>query len=70
MAVLDRAAHGKADHTPGLQAGSDSLLTAFTFLRLKETCFNGALEAVAKHKGILYGLGADGHNELIAGAAD
>ena len=52
-----------------MQAGSDSLLTASTFLRLKDTCFSG-FEAVAKHKGILYGLGADGNNELNPGPTD
>ena len=52
-----------------MQAGSDSLLTASTFLRLKDTCFAG-FDAVAKHKGILYGLGADGNNELISGPTD
>ena len=51
-----------------MQAGSDSLLTASTFLRLKDTCFTGGFEAVAKHVGILYGLGADGSNELIPAA--
>ncbi|CAN4098428.1 unnamed protein product [Withania somnifera] len=36
------------------QAGSDSLLTACTFRKLKENFFNGSLE---KYAGVLYGLG-------------
>lgn len=48
---------------PQHQAGSDSLLTASTFLKLKEAFFSG-LEAVAKHQGILYGLSSDGNNDL------
>lgn len=44
-----------------VQAGSDSLLTASTFLKLKEAFFS-SLEAVAKHQGILYGLSHDDLN--------
>ncbi|MCD7460679.1 CCR4-Not complex caf1 ribonuclease subunit Caf1 [Datura stramonium] len=36
------------------QAGSDSLLTACTFRKLKENFFSGSLE---KYAGVLYGLG-------------
>ena len=36
------------------QAGSDSLLTACTFRKLKENFFIGSLE---KYAGVLYGLG-------------
>ncbi|KAL3528961.1 hypothetical protein ACH5RR_008283 [Cinchona calisaya] len=38
------------------QAGSDSLLTACTFRKLKENFFSGSLE---KYKGVLYGLGVE-----------
>ncbi|KAL2533996.1 putative CCR4-associated factor 17 [Abeliophyllum distichum] len=38
------------------QAGSDSLLTSFTFWKLKENFFSGSLE---KYSGVLYGLGFD-----------
>ncbi|KAJ4718619.1 Ribonuclease CAF1 [Melia azedarach] len=38
------------------QAGSDSLLTACTFRKLKENFFNGSLE---KYAGVLYGLGVE-----------
>ena len=44
------------------QAGSDSLLTAATFLKLSQACFSG-FEGVAAHRGVLYGLGSDGNNE-------
>lgn len=46
----------------GGQAGSDSLLTAATFLKLSQACFSG-FEGVAAHRGVLYGLGSDGNNE-------
>ncbi|KAH6781968.1 Polynucleotidyl transferase [Perilla frutescens var. hirtella] len=36
------------------QAGSDSLLTCFTFMKLKESFFDGSLD---KYSGVLYGLG-------------
>lgn len=49
---------------PQHQAGSDSLLTCATFLKLAETSFNG-LAAMDAHLGVLYGLGTDGVNELI-----
>ncbi|PKI52323.1 probable CCR4-associated factor 1 homolog 7 [Punica granatum] len=39
------------------QAGSDSLLTCSTFMKLKENYFGGAPE---KYAGVLYGLGVDG----------
>jgi len=38
------------------QAGSDSLLTCCTFMKLKENFFNGAPE---KYAGVLYGLGVE-----------
>lgn len=38
------------------QAGSDSLLTACAFRKLKESFFNGATE---KYSGVLYGLGVE-----------
>ncbi|XP_071733432.1 probable CCR4-associated factor 1 homolog 6 [Rutidosis leptorrhynchoides] len=38
------------------QAGSDSLLTACTFRKLKENFFSGSLE---KYAGVLYGLGIE-----------
>uniref|UniRef100_A0A7R9VJ74 poly(A)-specific ribonuclease n=1 Tax=Chlamydomonas euryale TaxID=1486919 RepID=A0A7R9VJ74_9CHLO len=44
---------------PQHQAGSDSLLTSFTFQKLVKSRFSG-LEGARKHKGILYGLGVDG----------
>ncbi|KAG1667572.1 hypothetical protein FOA52_014653 [Chlamydomonas sp. UWO 241] len=44
---------------PQHQAGSDSLLTSFTFSKLAGSHFGG-LEGAKKHKGILYGLGVDG----------
>ena len=39
------------------QAGSDSLLTSSTFLKLMRTSFDG-VAGVKKHVGILYGLGS------------
>ncbi|CAD6219307.1 unnamed protein product [Miscanthus lutarioriparius] len=39
------------------QAGSDSLLTALSFKKLKEAYFNGLTE---KYAGVLYGLGFEG----------
>lgn len=38
------------------QAGSDSLLTCCTFMKLKEIFFNGSPE---KHAGVLFGLGVE-----------
>uniref|UniRef100_A0A5B6Z6F5 poly(A)-specific ribonuclease n=1 Tax=Davidia involucrata TaxID=16924 RepID=A0A5B6Z6F5_DAVIN len=38
------------------QAGSDSLLTCCTFMKLKENFFNGSPE---KYAGVLYGLGVE-----------
>lgn len=38
------------------QAGSDSLLTACTFRKLRNTFFNGSIQ---KYAGVLYGLGVD-----------
>lgn len=49
---------------PQHQAGSDSLLTSKTFHKLIDTLFNG-IEGVVKHRGVLYGLGSDGNNEII-----
>lgn len=49
---------------PQHQAGSDSLLTSATFLRLADTFFKG-VDGMEAHCGVLYGLGSDGHNELM-----
>ncbi|KAK9834010.1 hypothetical protein WJX81_002780 [Elliptochloris bilobata] len=49
---------------PQHQAGSDSLLTAATFLKLSQACFSG-FDGVAAHRGVLYGLGSDGNNEVV-----
>ncbi|XP_057958237.1 probable CCR4-associated factor 1 homolog 7 isoform X1 [Malania oleifera] len=38
------------------QAGSDSLLTSCTFMKLKDNFFNGSTE---KYAGVLYGLGVE-----------
>lgn len=38
------------------QAGSDSLLTCWTFMKLKENFFSGSTE---KYAGVLYGLGVE-----------
>lgn len=48
---------------PQHQAGSDSLLTSSTFLKLAQTHFKG-VESLASHINILYGLGSDGKNEI------
>ena len=40
-----------------MQAGSDSLLTSSTFLKLTRTCFDG-VAGMEKHMGVLYGLGS------------
>ena len=50
------------------QAGSDSLLTSAAFLKLAEQRFQG-LQGLAPHRGILYGLGEDGRNNML-GAED
>jgi hypothetical protein len=39
-----------------LQAGSDSLLTSATFLKLAKTFFSG-VESLDSHRDVLYGLG-------------
>lgn len=44
---------------PQHQAGSDSLVTCATFLKLADTSFNG-LGSMDAHLGVLYGLGSDG----------
>lgn len=49
---------------PQHQAGSDSLLTSATFLRLATTFFQG-VHGMEAHCGVLYGLGTDGSNELM-----
>ncbi|KAK9810273.1 hypothetical protein WJX72_007739 [[Myrmecia] bisecta] len=49
---------------PQHQAGSDSLLTSATFLKLTNTYFKG-FAGIADHIGILYGLGSDGTNDVI-----
>ena len=46
---------------PQHQAGSDSLLTSLTFLKLARSFFSG-IEGAAKHMGVLYGLGVDGND--------
>ncbi len=51
-----------------LQAGSDSLLTSATFLKLADQRFEG-IHGVSKHRGILYGLGEDGRTNMM-GADD
>lgn len=43
---------------PQHQAGSDSLLTSLTFLKLADRYFGG-VHGAGKHMGVLYGLGAD-----------
>jgi len=53
---------------PQHQAGSDSLLTSFTFIKLANKFFSG-MEGASKHMGILYGLGVDGEGAL-KGQAD
>lgn len=47
---------------PQHQAGSDSLLTSFTFLKLAKRYFSG-VDGASKHMGVLYGLGQDGVND-------
>lgn len=49
---------------PQHQAGSDSLLTSATFLKLAGSFFSG-VEGMEAHCGVLYGLGTDGVNELL-----
>lgn len=49
---------------PQHQAGSDSLLTSATFMKLVQTQFTG-LENALKHNGVLFGLGTDGEREMI-----
>jgi len=51
---------------PQHQAGSDSLLTGYVFLKLLTTHFRG-LEDVERHAGVLFGLGSDGGNEHEGG---
>lgn len=46
---------------PQHQAGSDSLLTACTFFKMKEVHFTE--KKIEKYLGILYGLGADAEGE-------
>ncbi len=46
-----------------MQAGSDSLLTSATFLKLAQTHFKG-IDSLLTHRDILYGLGSDGNNEI------
>jgi CCR4-NOT transcription complex subunit 7/8 len=48
---------------PQHQAGSDSLLTSATFLKLAKTFFKG-VESMDGHRDVLYGLGTDGINEI------
>ncbi|PNH12651.1 putative CCR4-associated factor 1 7 [Tetrabaena socialis] len=44
---------------PQHQAGSDSLLTSFTFIKLASKYFSG-IDGASKHMGVLFGLGVDG----------
>uniref|UniRef100_A0A061SEB7 poly(A)-specific ribonuclease n=1 Tax=Tetraselmis sp. GSL018 TaxID=582737 RepID=A0A061SEB7_9CHLO len=44
------------------QAGSDSLLTCATFVKLKDKFFSG-LKGVEGHVGVLFGLGVDGSTD-------
>lgn len=46
---------------PQHQAGSDSLLTACTFIKLAKKFFSG-VDGAWQHAGILYGLGADSNS--------
>lgn len=48
---------------PQHQAGSDSLLTSRTFMKLIKIMFSG-FTGVAKHRGVLFGLGSDGTTEI------
>ncbi|KAF5829703.1 CCR4-associated factor [Dunaliella salina] len=50
---------------PQHQAGSDSLLTSFTFIKLANKFFQGVTGA-EKHCGILYGLGLDTHTSAAS----
>ena len=47
-----------------VQAGSDSLLTSAAFVKLASSRFNG-FEQLQGHKGVLFGLGVDGNNEMV-----
>lgn len=47
-----------------MQAGSDSLLTSSAFVKLAASRFNG-FEQLQGHKGVLFGLGVDGNNEMV-----
>ena len=49
---------------PQHQAGSDSLLTSATFLKLADSFFQG-VGGMEAHCGVLYGFGTDGGNELL-----
>ena len=50
---------------PQHQAGSDSLLTASSFIKLTRTYFaKDAADGLESHQGILYGLGSDGTADL------
>lgn len=48
---------------PQHQAGSDSLLTAATFVKLVRSYFSEREGALEEHRGVLYGLGSDGTGE-------
>lgn len=47
-----------------VQAGSDSLLTSSAFVKLASSRFKG-FEQLQGHKGVLFGLGVDGNNEMV-----
>lgn len=54
---------------PQHQAGSDSLLTSAAFLKLADAFFGG-LDGLRGHRGVLYGLGSDGNNQLLSAVED
>eukprot|EP00898_Chlorokybus_atmophyticus_P008990 jgi/Chlat1/9092/Chrsp97S08412 len=47
---------------PCHQAGSDSLLTSYTFMKMSKLYFNGSTE---KYVGVLYGLGTDSADIVV-----
>ncbi|KAL6762035.1 CCR4-associated factor [Haematococcus lacustris] len=54
---------------PQHQAGSDSLLTSFAFIKLSNKFFQG-VEGASRYCGILYGLGVDGNNDWSKSGQD
>lgn len=51
---------------PQHQAGSDSLLTSLTFMKLCDRYFGG-VNGAGKHMGVLYGLGARARACVVCG---